>query len=362
MSQETLAESMESAAAEALKATLPEVAHEPAEEKPNTATTEVATEDAEEVEEQDGGAEPEPDVEEEKQDADGYVKVPVVADKLATEFTIRDAEGEIEVPDVIIEYKANGKVRKDRLDQVVKLAQFGVYNEERERKVQETERKAVALAEEKSQAEKVLSEREAQLERILQDENFYLAVREAYEKENSPEQRAKRAEEEARKLRQEREFAPVLQQFERFNEAEVVPALDMIAQNLPSVTVEELEEKLGIAAMAHADTAPSGSRYIHPSRFDAIRKYIVEDLAIWAQVQHARRSESRQSPELATAKAETDKARIEAQKAKRLVGQATKPVGSTGGKAAPKKAKPAATIDEAMAQAENEILASMGIR
>lgn len=360
MSQETLAESMESAAAEALKATMPEVAPEPAEEKPNTATTEVEpTEDEAEDVEVEAEAEPEPEPE---PDADGYVKVPVVADKLATEFTLRDAEGEIEVPDVIIEYKANGKVRKDRLDQVVKLAQFGVYNEERERKVQETERKAIALAEEKASIEKVLSDREGQLERILQDENFYLAVREAYERENSPEQRAKRAEEEAKVLRQEREFAPVLHQFERFNDAEVVPALEMMVQALPTVTMEELEEKLGIAAMAHADTAPSGSRYIHPSRFDAIRKYIVEDLAIWAQVQHARRSESRQSPEVATARAETDKARIEAQKAKRLVGQATKPVGSTGGKAAPKKAKPAATIDEAMAQAENEILASMGIR
>lgn len=358
----SLAESMESAAAEALKATLPEAAPDVPEETENTATTEVATEEPTEDVEETPVAEAEAEPEQEQPDADGYVKVPVVADKLATEFTIRDAEGEIEVPDVIIEYKANGKVRKDRLDQVVKLAQFGVYNEERERKVQETERKAVELAQAKAESEKVLSEREAQLERILQDENFYLAVREAYERENSPEQRAKRAEEEAKALRAEREYAPVIQQFEQFNDGEVVPALEMIAQNLPSVSMEELEEKLGMAALAHADTAPTGTRFIHPSRFDAIRKYIVEDLAIWAQVQHARRSESRQSPELATAKAETDKARIEAQKAKRLVGQATKPVGSTGGKAAPKKAKAPATIDEAMAQAEAEILASVGVR
>ena len=361
----SLAESMESAAAEALKATLPEVAPDVPEETENTATMQPATDestedvgDVEEAQAADADAEPE----QEQPDVDGYVKVPVVADKLATEFTIRDAEGEMEVPDVIIEYKANGKVRKDRLDQVVKLAQFGVYNEERERKVQETERNAMELAQAKAESEKVLSEREAQLERILQDENFYLAVREAYERENSPEQRAKRAEEEAKALRAEREYAPVIQHFEQFNDGEVVPALEMIVQNLPLVSMEELEDKLGMAALAHAETAPTGTRFIHPSRFDAIRKYIVEDLAIWAQVQQARRSESRQSPELATAKAETDKARVEAQKAKRLVGQATKPVGSTGGKAAPKKAKAPATIDEAMAQAEAEILASVGVR
>ena len=52
-----------------------------------------------------------------------YVNVPVLDDELATNFTLFDAEGELEIPDVIVEYKANGKVRKDRLDKVVKLAQ-----------------------------------------------------------------------------------------------------------------------------------------------------------------------------------------------------------------------------------------------
>ena len=181
-------------------------------------------------------------------------------------------------------------------------------------------------------------------------------------KQNSPEARAVRAEEEARALRVEREYAPVFQQNEQFNETEVIPALNTIVQALPSVTVEELEERLQYVALANAETAPTGQRFIHPSRFDAIRKYIVEDLAVWAQVQHARRSESsRPSQEIATARAETDKARIEAQRAKRLVGQATKPMGSVNGKVQPKKARTAATVDEAQAMAEREVLAAMGL-
>lgn len=361
----SLAESMESAAAEVLKGMSPE-APTPVEE-PETPAEEVPTEVPTEVAAEDGDAETKEPAEEQAEEQavvlpDGYVAVPVVEDKLATEFTLRDAEGEVEVPALIVEYKANGKVRKDRLDQVVKLAQFGVYNAEREAKVQETERMAQSLAEEQTRLAKVLEEREAQLERILTDDDFLLAVRDAYEKQNSPEARAQRAEEEAKTLRIEREFAPVMAQNEQFNTAEVVPALETIVQALPSVTMEELEERLQMAALANAEVAPTGVRYIPPSRFAAIRKYIVEDLAVWSQIQHARRLDAqRPSPEVATAKAEADKARIEAQKAKRLVGQATKPVGSANAKVAPKKARPAATVDEAQAQAEREVLAAIGL-
>ena len=309
-----------------------------------------------------GEADPEVEVEKTETVPEGYVKVLSVADKLATEFTLRDAEGEVEVPDLIVEYKANGKVRKDRLDQVVKMAQFGVYNEERERKVAESERSVEALTTEKQSLAKTLEDREAQLERILTDDDFLMAVREAYERENSPEQRVVRAEQEAKELRIEREYAPVFAAQETFNDTEVVPALEMIVQALPSVSIEELEEKLQMAAHANAETAPTGTRYIPSSRFDAIRKYIVEDLSIWAQMQHARRSESRPSPQAATATTELDKARVEAQKAKRVVGQATKPMASANGKVAPKKAKAPANIDEAQEQAENEVLAAMGLR
>lgn len=366
----SLAESLESAAAEALAGILPVEAPTPVEaEAPAVEAPEVEVEapadapegtpevEAEAEPEAEPAAEPEPEAKEQ----DGYVKVPVVSDKLATEFTIRDAEGEIEVPDVIIEYKANGKVRKDRLDQVVKLAQFGVYNEERERKVAEAEHTATALSAEKQALTKTLEEREAQLERILTDDDFLAAVREAYERENSPEQRVVRAEKEAKELRVEREYAPVFAAQESFNESEVVPALEMMVRALPTISMEELEGKLQMAANANAETAPTGTRYIPASRFDAIRQYIVEDLAIWAQMQHARRSESRPSPAVATAPTELDKARIEAQKAKRVVGQATKPMNSANGKVAPKKAKPPANINEAQEQAENAVLAALGL-
>jgi len=356
----SLAESLDEAAAEALKGVSFEeptpVEPEQRESVPDPEAVAPAESDADPVAEESEDIAPAPVLPE------GYVAVPTVADKLATEFVLRDAEGEVEVPELVVEYKANGKVRKDRLDQVVKLAQFGVYNEERERKVVAAEESVQMLASEKDQLTRLLSEREGQLERMLTDEDFLFAVRDAYERQNTPEVRAERAEQETKMLRAERELAPVLSQNDTFNNTEVVPALEMIVRALPSVTMEELEQRLDVVALANAATGPTGTRYIPPSRFNTIRQFISEDLAIWAQYQHARRSESnRPSKEVATARAETDKARIAAQKAKRLVGQATRPMSSANGKLAPRKAKPPANIDEAQAMAEREVLASLGL-
>ena len=72
---------------------------------------------------------------------EGWVPVPKVEGReLATQFTLRDKDGELEVPDLIIEFNANGKTRREPLDKVVRMAQFGVYNEEREQTVQQTKR------------------------------------------------------------------------------------------------------------------------------------------------------------------------------------------------------------------------------
>ena len=353
----SLAESMESAAAEAIKGLVPSDAPTPVEETADE--TALVVPEVNEPEPEGEDATPEEDAEKTEAIPEGYAKVGTITDKLATDFVIRDAEGEIAVPDVVIEYKANGKMRKDRLDQVVKMAQMGAYNEERERKVAQTETQLRSLSDEKATLSKTLEEREAQLERILTDDNFLDAVREAYQRENSPEQRATRAENEAKQLREAQKYAPMFAEQEKFNDSEVVPALTMIAQALPDVTMEELENKLAMVALANAETAPNGDRFIPSSRFDAIRQYIVDDLAMWAQMQQARRSEGRQPVQAAPS--ELDKARIEAQKAKRQVGQATKPMSSANAKVAPKKAKAPANIDEAQAQAENAVLASLGL-
>ena len=292
---------------------------------------------------------------------EGYVAVRTVTDDLATEFTLRDVEGEVEVPDLMVEYKANGKMRQDRLDQVVKLAQWGVYNQEREQKVQQIEQAAQQVYQEREQLAALLSEREEQIEKLLLDDDFLFAVRDAYGEQNSPESRAARAEQQVQDIRVQHQMSAIAEKGEVFYEKEVMPALKMIVEALPSISIAELESKFEMALYAHVERAPNGGTYVPASRYDAIRQYILDDLAVWAQGQHSRRLYSTTSaPKQETQKAleERDKARVEAQKAKRAVGQKTLPVGSAGKPSGKPKANAGNTVDDAVASALSTALSS----
>jgi hypothetical protein len=292
---------------------------------------------------------------------EGYVAVPVVTDGLATEFTLKDAEGEVEIPDLMVEYKANGKVRQDRLDQVVKLAQWGVYNAEREQQIKQVEQQAQVTQQELQQYISVLEEREKQIERLLTDEDFLYAVREAYDAENSPERRAERAMQETENLRVQYQMADIERSGAQFYESEVSPAIDMIVTALPTIAPDELLERFTYAMQAHVEVAPNGQPYIPASRYDAVRKYIVDDLASWAQFQHSRRAQPvAPSPVQAKESKELERARVDAQKAKRVVGQATKPIGRSGGTSTEKpRASRIASVDDAVSSALDEVLSSI---
>jgi len=343
----------------AMEAALPEPVEptEVVEEQEVTETPAVAeAATAEPVVEEPEVAEPEP---EEPKLPEGVVVVPAVEGELATQFKIMDEEGEVEVPNLMIEYKANGQVRKDRLDQVVKLAQWGVYNEAREQKAKQVEQEVVEVRTQAQELEQVLIEREKQIERLLQDDEFLYSVREAYERENSPERRAERTQQEFESYKISQEMRGINEAGEQFFKKEVTPALGMIAQALPNVTSEELEERLFYAMQAHVEIAPNGQPYIPASRHDEVRKYLVEDLAVWAQIQNARRLQPTTGKQVAPASAELSKARIEAQKAKRLVGQQTKPVGKPGSMGeAPRQRKPE-TLDDALDAAMSSVLSAI---
>jgi hypothetical protein len=295
---------------------------------------------------------------------EGFVAVPVVEDGLATEFVLRDAEGEVEVPALIVEYKANGKVRQDRLDQVVKLAQWGVYNQEREAKVKEIEQQAQTVQSEREQIAQILAERESQIERLLTDDEFFYAVRDAYANENAPERRAQRAEEQLQEWRLEQEVAKISTEGQSFYQGQIEPALSLIAQSLPSVPMEELSDRMMYAMQAHVETGPGGVKFIPASRYQAVKQYIVQDLAPWAQFEHNRRLAGTGSSTPTKASADVvdiASARVASQKAKRALGQQLKPVGTSVAKetAAPKRAAKPATIDDAVDSALSEVLASL---
>jgi hypothetical protein len=349
------------AIAEAVDAALPVPAEEVTEEaeakkepvaKSEEGEAPVAEAELEVEAEPEKEAEPAPDLPE------GFVAVPTVSDKLATDFTIYDEEGELEIPALIVEYKANGKVRKDRLDQVVKLAQWGVYNEDRAKYTQAVEQKIVATEQELSSYASLLEEREKQIERLLNDDDFFYNVKEAYENESSPARRAERAEQELQSIKIETAVAQIADSGERFYQAEVGPAIGMIVNAFPTVTESEVSAQLARSISPYLVTAPNGEPYIPESRYQAVRDVIVKQLAVWANMVHV----SRNAPVTARekqAQAQVDRARVEAQKAKRSVGRATQPVGRVAkDTSAPKQSKPS-TIDEALDSAINSVLSSI---
>ena len=292
---------------------------------------------------------------------EGFVVVEPVTEGLVTEFVVRDAAGEdLEIPAITLEYKANGKVRRDRLDQVVKLAQFGVYNQEREAKVQQVEQEARAVAQQREEIAQMLAEREAQLERLLTDDDFFLAVQERFNAENSPERRAQRAEEQLQSLQIQQQLEQISATGENFLHSELSPALSLITQALPTIQQEELDERLALAMQAHLVMGPGNVPYLPESRYAAVRKYIVEDLAPWAQMVHLTRTEAQRDPEKERLAAERDKARIESQKAKRQIGQTLKAV-TRSPQGAPARPKPRAiaTIDDAVDSALSSVLSSL---
>ena len=349
-----IADAIADAVNAAVPAPVDESPAEKLEESPEEAPETVPTDD--EGPEASGESEEGEVTEEEGDEAlalpEGFVVLPSVTEGLATEFKLLDDEGEVEVPALMVEYKANGKVRRDRLDQVVKLAQWGVYSEDREQRLkQETQSQVQELSQ-------VLAEREAQMERLLADEEYRERVYEAYLTEQSPEKRAERAEQAVTDLRLAHELQTISQSGEQFYTSEVDPALRLIAGTLPSITVDELEAKLELAMQAHVEIAPNGVPYISPSRYDALRQYIVEDLALWAQAAHAKRAKPA-TEQQALQQAALDRARVEAQKAKREIGKQLKPVGRAGEvKLSPKAEANPSTVDDAVRMALNSAMAS----
>jgi hypothetical protein len=298
-------------------------------------------------EEQDGTTDEDPAL------PDGYVAVAPVTEGLVAEFVVRDAEGELEVPDLTIEYKANGRIRKDRLDQVVKMAQLGSFNLEREQKLVAQEQRVQAEA---TQLKGQLDVREHQLEAILSDPDLYEAARERYMQANAPEQKVARLQQQLRDkdLQQARQSQQA--QGQAFISQEVMPALQVIAEACPEVTQEELARELSLAMVSVME---NGS--VPPAKYPLIRQYIVNQLTDWAEDTHARRF-ARLSAASQTATEKVQTVQAESQRIKRQVARATKPMGRGGAPASgatPRGTAPQ-SVSDAVDDAMSDVMAGLG--
>lgn len=285
---------------------------------------------------------------------EGFTAVPAVTEGLATELTVRDADGdEVEVPALTIEYKANGKVRKDRIDQVVRLAQMGVYSQEREQKLNERE---AAIEKASEPIAERLRLRETQLEQLLADEELYIEARERYIAANAPEQQVARLQAQLKEREAEMSRVQMATAAQHFTNSELVPALETIVQALPEVEMEELSNHLAVAMVPLMENG-----IVPPSRHQDIRNFVLNNLTDWAKRTHAARV---QKYKAVTSEAETKvkEAQAVSQAAKNALGKASKPVARSAPTGAPRKAtKTNPSVDDAIADATTDVLRSMGL-
>lgn len=218
------------------------------------------------------------------------VEVPKVERKLMTEFKVLDQEGELEVPEIQIEFKAKGETRKLPLDHVVRLAQFGFANEEREQQVLAAKRFVTEAQQQTDELQKFIQQYEGYYDKIFNDPAFYEEARLAYLNQNSPEARAQRAESELARVNQAKQLQREEQTVAGFVQQTVMPAMTRLIQENPLVSDTEL---VGRYTMLTAPLLVNGRVPLH--RLREVEHLVANDLSTWAQQQQYERTLKQQS-------------------------------------------------------------------
>lgn len=353
-----VAESIDRIAREAIAQTLQESepAEQPRDEKGRfTPKAEAAAPPAAEVPVAEGEpvaeapvAEGEPEAEPEAPALpEGFVAVPKADRELAAKFTLSDKDGELEIPDVTVRFTANGKERAEPLDKVVKLAQFGIYNHEKEQAMQARAVEAQRIAQENAELRAYIERVESGVEQLMGSDEAYLNARAKWEAANTPEARAQRTLAEAQRLRDEARNEQVAYQGQQFVTGTLEPAIQQIATALPTVSPEEIAARVLLLVEPFKQNG-----VVPPQAYQRVSQAVLDDVVPWAQMLHdsrdsSRRTETAKSTQaVAAAKQEADRAKIAAQKARSTVAKVVKPVGVAQKPTPP--AKPIKNVDDAM--------------
>lgn len=301
---------------------------------------------------------------------DGYVAVaPVQGRELATAFKVLDHEGELDVPDLTIEFQANDKTRREPLDQVVRLAQRGVYNEEREQAVVVARQESQEVRQQNQQLLSAVQRLQFERERLLSSDEAYLTERARYEAENTPEARLARNEQE----RAQQEAAGLWQQARtvtnQYFESAVLPAVEKIGGAFGEVSADEIGARLVLLTNHLRIATPDGDTMIPPAKHQAVGQIIVGDLIPWARSLHESRDGEKRTQRETVTKDKQDAAkreeqlRVRNQQQTNLVGRQQRTRGgaaNTGtGTQTQRQQKPIKTVEDAEEAALRDTLAAI---
>lgn len=206
------------------------------------------------------------------------VELPKAERKLMTEFKLLDEKGELEIPDIEVEFKAKGEVRKLPLDHVVRLAQFGFANEEREQQVQAAKHFVAEAQQKEEQFTQAIQQYEGYYDRIFNDPAFYEEARLAYLNQHTPEARAQRAEQQLHAVKTQQLEAQEQQYLAGFVTQTLTPAVSRLMSENPLVSEQEV---IGRYTQLTAPLLKNGR--VPLNRLAEVKNLVESDLATWVQ-------------------------------------------------------------------------------
>lgn len=305
-----------------------------------------------------------PEAEDAEPNAPKAVTIPVADREPIVPITVKVGDTEITgLPDMMVTYTTpGGKTRTDPLDKLARLAADGIYSEQREQRFRQIEQQNAEAQEMLEAYRQRLEEREAYLEQMLADETRYVAEKDAWDRQNTPEMRLERERQRLAEERQQIEMSRIAQAGEQYFTQTLTPALEHIANSVPTIEPEELVAKVSL----YVRSLEGRRGYLTPDQYQQVSNYLVDEVAPWAKALHERRSEMwtpkqdavAKAKEAEAAKAAAAKATVQSQKAKAQVAKAVKPVGR-GASPAPKSRPAPQNIDELMDDAVQSAIDSV---
>lgn len=283
---------------------------------------------------------------------------------LATTFGVFDKQGELEIPrDLEISFKAGGKDLKLPLDRVVRMAQSAPQAEQFRQAAEElpqVKEYAEKIEQSYTQLQQELQQNNAIYERILQDPDLYVQAVQAWQAQNSPEQRAKRAEEQLAALSKQHQEVTTRSTTQRqsaeayqYASTRIAPAVESMATQYPTLDQSEITAQFHVLTAPLLEAKPGGGVWVPPNKLPVVEQLIASEMIPWAQGLHAKRNASQQAQSAASA-AQVTQAQTQTQLAKRQLARAAAPA-LTSPTADVPRPKPIKTSGDAMEAALEKV-------
>lgn len=225
-----------------------------------------------------------------------------------------------------IELTIAGKVRREPLDKIVRMAQSGGYNEQLQAEVKQARETVPEM-----QAR--LTAYEAKLQEVISDPDAWLREVEAYQQAASPEARAERAEAELARSRAQLTTITASQQVASAAAETILPRFEKLHEQYPTVQFDEMLAQFSTLIAPYK--GPDGAIPVHLLPHAAA--VIDQAIAPYAMQLHETRTEraslaAKAKAQVAAAtKAVETKAQGEVAKAKNEIARQIAPVGRAPG-------------------------------